>query len=480
MRRRKRSPRHRWRRSARVPTRRPPAARRRSSRSRPTRRGQHRRRPPSAGVRQRQWWHPDPCPDHGRRRGRTEDATTKITDGVKDIEAEDAGKSIKIDDDPAKGIKIEVTSKKDGKDVTQKFEAKNAAELKKKSPEGYKLYQKYAENQVQLNGGAGGVLQVGGGQIQLQFNVMGGAGGIQIVPGGGIAPAPATPVLDQAAINRLTAKMEDSARRIDAVGGGPTLTATPQKAKAELRKEIKTLKQQIDEFAEVARRGGLVYREATMTTPSHAGMSLREILTSGKFYYGAEVVTTRGLPVAGSPADAAARAPRFWPIRGSAGSRSPTIRAGCHAAARLARRTTGRAPAADRAAPDLQGPEPQRPGGCRLALCRRGFREPAGPDRRLPTTGFGGKAGGVFDIDSIGLIALLRSMNDGLRCPAAAATWKRCLQDQILHRLLRFAVQDPRARVGAAILQARAKLAAGAQWFCPSWATTCGSSMKSN
>lgn len=34
-----------------------------------------------------------------------------------------------------------------------------------------------------------------------------------------------------------------------------------------------------------------------------------------------------------------------------------------------------------------------------------------------PTTGFGGVAGPVFDLDAIGLIALLRSMNEGLKVP---------------------------------------------------------------
>ena len=34
-----------------------------------------------------------------------------------------------------------------------------------------------------------------------------------------------------------------------------------------------------------------------------------------------------------------------------------------------------------------------------------------------PTAGFGGIADGVFDLDSVGLISLLRSMNDGLKVP---------------------------------------------------------------
>ena len=70
----------------------------------------------------------------------------KIVNGVKEINAEENGKKVKIIDDPQQGISIEATTKKDGKDVTEKYQAKDAKELEKKHPEGYKLYKEYADN----------------------------------------------------------------------------------------------------------------------------------------------------------------------------------------------------------------------------------------------------------------------------------------------------------------------------------------------
>lgn len=75
----------------------------------------------------------------------------QINNGVKNIEAEENGRKVKISEDPVKGIEMQVTEKKDGKEVTQKYTAKSAEELKKQHPEAYKLYDKYAKQ------GAGGI-----------------------------------------------------------------------------------------------------------------------------------------------------------------------------------------------------------------------------------------------------------------------------------------------------------------------------------
>ena len=103
----------------------------------------------------------------------------KNINGVKEIEAEENGRKVKITDDPANGVKMEVTEKKDGKDVTQKYEAKDAAELKTKHPEAHKLYEEYSKQP---------------GRIQFQgFGVPGGAipPGFPAIPG---APGGARPV----------------------------------------------------------------------------------------------------------------------------------------------------------------------------------------------------------------------------------------------------------------------------------------------
>lgn len=78
--------------------------------------------------------------------------SVKNVNGVKEIEADEDGKTVKILDDPNKGITVEVTQKKDGKDQTDKYEAKTAAELEKKHPEAHKLYKQYS--------GGGGAIQV--------------------------------------------------------------------------------------------------------------------------------------------------------------------------------------------------------------------------------------------------------------------------------------------------------------------------------
>jgi len=91
----------------------------------------------------------------------------KVTEvnGIKSIEAEGNGKKVQITDDPAKGIQMEVTETKDGKETTQKYEAKDAAELKTKHPEAHKLYEEYSKQpagiQLRVGGFPGGAIPPG-------------------------------------------------------------------------------------------------------------------------------------------------------------------------------------------------------------------------------------------------------------------------------------------------------------------------------
>ena len=91
--------------------------------------------------------------------------SVKDVNGVKEIEVEENGKKVKINDDPAKGIKLEVTETKDGKETTQKYEAKDAAELKTKHPEAHKLYEEYSKQpagiQLRVGGFPGGAIPPG-------------------------------------------------------------------------------------------------------------------------------------------------------------------------------------------------------------------------------------------------------------------------------------------------------------------------------
>lgn len=87
--------------------------------------------------------------------------------GVKTIEAEEAGRKVKIKDDPQNGIDMEITETKDGKPVTQKFQAKNAEELKKKAPEAHKLYEQYSQqNRLQIRAPVNGMQRMA--EIQIQ------------------------------------------------------------------------------------------------------------------------------------------------------------------------------------------------------------------------------------------------------------------------------------------------------------------------
>jgi hypothetical protein len=109
--------------------------------------------------------------------------------GVKQFETEEYGKKIKITDDPQKGIRIECVQKKGGTDETKNYEAKDAQELEKKHPEGFKVYQRYLGNQAP-----------GAGIVVVQGNVPAAPGqplpmpGQPFpMPGGGLQIVPAVP-----------------------------------------------------------------------------------------------------------------------------------------------------------------------------------------------------------------------------------------------------------------------------------------------
>ncbi len=149
---------------------------------------------------------------------------------------------------------------------------------------------------------------------------------------------------------------------------------------------------------------------------SPEGVTYREMITGDRFFYGAEVVTTRGISGPDSPHDLLAHAkaflddPRFGWISitdnpGGAPMLPPDwlfnlIREHCnrvvvHLTCKDMNRNALEA-AAWRYASE----------GCDNILAITGD---------YPTEGFGGTASGVFDFDSVALIALLAAMNEGLK-----------------------------------------------------------------
>ena len=123
---------------------------------------------------------------------------------------------------------------------------------------------------------------------------------------------------------------------------------------------------------------------STNVIPSNQNLTYRDILSSGQFFYGAEVVTTRGLEPVDSPGNLAI-------VRQGLAGRSAhrldfdhrQSRRRADAAARLARRPGRRASRPRRPASDLQGHEPQRPRSRGLALRLRGLQQHPGHHRRL-------------------------------------------------------------------------------------------------
>ena len=70
---------------------------------------------------------------------------TTFANGKTTTEVEENGKKIKIEKDQNNGIEMSITEKVNGQDKTDTFKAKDADELKKKSPEAYKLYERFSQ-----------------------------------------------------------------------------------------------------------------------------------------------------------------------------------------------------------------------------------------------------------------------------------------------------------------------------------------------
>jgi len=149
--------------------------------------------------------------------------------------------------------------------------------------------------------------------------------------------------------------------------------------------------------------------------PSNVGVTFREMLTSGRFYYGAEVVSSRGLEPVDSPGNLASFArdlladPRIGWISitdnpGGGPMLPPDWIAGRVADSR------------DRVVLHLTCKDMNRSGleSAAWRYASEGFDNILAITGDYPTGGFGGRADPVFDFDSVSLITLLKSMNDGL------------------------------------------------------------------
>ena len=73
--------------------------------------------------------------------------SVKDIDGLREIEVVEADRTIVINEDRAKAIKMKVTTKQDDKEEVKEYEADSAEDLKAKHPEAFKLYEQYARQE---------------------------------------------------------------------------------------------------------------------------------------------------------------------------------------------------------------------------------------------------------------------------------------------------------------------------------------------
>lgn len=187
--------------------------------------------------------------------------------GAREVVREQYGKKITITEDPQYGIKIERVTKKGGTDVTERYEAKNVAELKKKYPEGFKVFDEclptqaqggtltlgvvQGQGQFQLQQAQGPILLPGGGAIPPAGIVPPGGtlvlppAGFQMIPGQGQVVVTASAVLAQPQLEELNAMMQGLSEGLKSYGKADKSKETLQTAKDHAKKQIGELKKQL-------------------------------------------------------------------------------------------------------------------------------------------------------------------------------------------------------------------------------------------
>jgi hypothetical protein len=177
--------------------------------------------------------------------------------GVKEIEVSEDGRKIKIQDDPANGIKIESTEKENGKETTKKYEAKNADDLKKNQPAGYEIYKKYVGEQqgnaVQFNI-QGGIL--GGGNFQFPGNPMPAIprpalpirplAPLQGFPGAQGFPGTVVPQESNSQLDMTARAVRSLSSRLERLRNSDAYRNASPESKAELKKQIEDLSKQLE------------------------------------------------------------------------------------------------------------------------------------------------------------------------------------------------------------------------------------------
>lgn len=198
------------------------------------------------------------------------------------------------------------------------------------------------------------------------------------------------------------------------------------------------------------------------------GVSFREMIGGQRFYYGAEVVTTRGIGTPDSSnrmvalAEALVDDPRIGWISitdnpGGAPMLPPDWLAGLLGETR------------DRVVLHLTCKDMNR-NGLEAAAWRyasEGFSNILAITGDYPTTGFHGTADPVFDLDAVGLIALLRSMNRGLEVPGRRGAVETLPPTDFYIGCVVSPFKRYERELMPQYFKLQRKIAAGAQWVIP-------------
>ncbi len=147
----------------------------------------------------------------------------KVENGIKTTEVKDKDRQVKIVDDPDKGLQLEVTETKDGKETTKKYEAKNADDLKTKDAEAHKIYEQYSQKGAEIKIGGFGFAPAG---VPLPI--------APAVPA--IAPARLVPIAPALPPMAVPAEIGPPTKKADALEG---LDKALQEAEASLKEAFK-------------------------------------------------------------------------------------------------------------------------------------------------------------------------------------------------------------------------------------------------
>ncbi|HLA85010.1 MAG TPA: methylenetetrahydrofolate reductase C-terminal domain-containing protein [Thermoguttaceae bacterium] len=197
-------------------------------------------------------------------------------------------------------------------------------------------------------------------------------------------------------------------------------------------------------------------------------MTYREILADRRFHYGAEIVSSRGLSAPASPAAMAGLSkdlladPRIGWISvtdnpGGGPMLPPDWLAGLIPEHR------------DRVVLHLTCKDQNRNGleSAAWRYASEGFNSILALTGDYPTSGFGGTAEPVFDLDSVSLISLLRSMNAGLQVPGRRGDLETLAPTNFFIGCAVSPFKRYERELVPQYFKLIRKIAAGAQWVIP-------------